>query len=126
MTTPAVTIQDAINFCSDNIGQLSYDAVHAIQPRMTTWITTLFSKGGIFANVDSDPQRTVIDWYIANNNALDQCEGSTPGSTGVFSTSAVIEAVTRTLCAVQVAKNNGYITSAQQTAVIAAFNINWT
>jgi len=124
MTTPAVSIQDAINFCSDNIGQISYDGTTSIQTQMAGWIATMFS--GVFTDVDNGNQRTVIDWRIANNLAYAQIEGPTPGTTGVFSTSAVIEAVTRTLCAVQVANSAGYVSNAQVTATIAAFNLYWT
>lgn len=126
MTTPAATIQEAIDFCSDNIGQISYDGTFSLQTRMTSWITAMFGAAGIFTDVESAPQRTVLDWYGTNNQAFDLIEGAAPGSTGVESTSAVIGAVVRTLYAVRDARLASYITAGQQTATIAAFNVAWT
>lgn len=125
MTTPAVTIQDAIDYASDNIGSLSYDATASLQLLMSGWIAGMFGTSGIFTDVGNAGQRRVIDWYGANNQAYDTIESATPGSTGVVSTSAVIDAVVRTLYAVRDARLAGAITSAQQIATIALFNLQW-
>lgn len=126
MTTPATTIQDAIDYCDDNIGQISYDGMVSLQTQMAGWIATMFGASGIFTDVDNDKQRRVIDWYGTNNQAYDMIEGPTPGSSGVESTSAVINAVVRTLYAVRDARIALAISAAQQTATITAFNLYWS
>jgi len=129
MTTPAVTIQDAIDFCADNIAELSYDGVVAIKPRMDAWVAAMFGAAGIFTDVSDAGQRTVIDWHGINTKASAAIEGSNPGDAGVVSTSGVIDAVSRTLCAVRdavVLTAVTKVTAAQRTATIAAFNAQWT
>lgn len=127
MTTPAVTIQDCIDYCGDNIAEISYDAMVSVQTQMAGWITTMFgSAAGIFRALEPAGQRRVADWYGVNNQAYDLIESATPGTTGVESTSAVIDAVVRTLYAVRDARAATQISAAQVTATIAAFNLYWT
>jgi hypothetical protein len=128
VTTPAVTIQDAIDFCADNIAELSYDGVVSIKTRMTDWIDDVFGAAGVFppSFIGDDGQRRVIDWYGTNVLANEAIEGPAAGDSGVVGTCACIDAVVRTLCAVRDATAAGSTTVGQRTATIAAFNTQWT
>jgi hypothetical protein len=130
VTTPAADIQDAIEFCADNIAELSYANVVSIKTRMTAWIAELFgaptSTTAIFTNVESAGQRRVLDWWAFNIQANEAIEGPLPGDASIGSTCGVIDVVSRTLCAVQAAQDAGAITQAQEDDVVAAFNTEWT
>lgn len=128
MTTPAVTIQDAIDFCADNIAELVFDGVVDVSARASAWIAAMFEDAGAFPPSDNPNagQRRVIDWYPTNLVAVDEIEAAGAGGCGLLGSAALINAVTRTLCAVRDARLAGAITVAQQTATIAAFNAQWT
>lgn len=127
MTTPAVTIQDAIDFCADNIAELSFDGVVSIKDRMNDWIAEMFGQvAGIFVDVANAGQRRVIDWRGPTDMANESIEGPLAGDAGLIGTSNTIDAVVRTLCAVRDSRLANAITVAQETATIAAFNTNWT
>lgn len=130
MTTPAVTIQNAIDFCADNIADLSFDAVVSVHTRMTTWLGAMFGTSGIFppGTVERDPagNRMVSDWYGYSNHALASLDGAGVGQGGILGTNNLIDAVSRTLCAVRDARAGNHIEASQQTSTIAAFNTAWT
>ena len=128
MTTVAANITQAIAVAADNIAELSYDAIVNIKTRMDAWGLAIFGTGtppagGLFVNVESNAERRVIDWLGLNNMANATTFGIDPG---ILVTSAIIDAVIRTLCAVRDAQLAGAITAAQQTAVVTAFNAQWT
>jgi len=125
MTTPAANISEAVEFCADNIAELSYDAGVSIKTRMNDWIADLFAAGGIFTDVANAGQRRVIDWRGPSVLASAQIEGPLAGDSGVVGTSAVIDLVSRVLCAVRAAAGTG-ITVAQRDATVTAFNTQWT
>lgn len=133
MTTPAVTIQDAIDFCANNISELAWDGVVSIKTRMNTWVAAIFGDAGAFPpnnnqnetqNINN--QRWVTNWRGLTNTANRSIEGPAPGDAGLVGVSNVIDAVFRTLCAVRDATAAGATTGAQQTLTIAAFNAAWT
>jgi hypothetical protein len=126
VTTPAVTIQDAIDFCADNIAELTFDGLVSIKTRMNAWIASIFGAAGAFTNVENNGQRRVIDWRGPTDMANESIEGPLAGDCGLIGSSNVIDAVVRTLCAVRDATIAGATTGAQEIATIAAFNVNWT
>ncbi len=127
MTTVAANIQQAIDYCAGNIGQLTFNGAVSISARMTTWISTLFSGASpIFADPASANERTVSDWRIQSDIAKAQIEGAGAGQCGLVGCSAVIDAVTRALFATRDAALASRITTTQRDAVVAAFNTNWT
>lgn len=132
----AVTIDDAIAYASTDIATLSYAGVKSLYTQMGLWITGMFGSPlaastttGIFPpsqNTTKDPgQRVVTDWVAQSVIAKSAIEGTTAGSSKVPGTSAVIEAVVRTLYAVKFGVTNTNITAAQRTAVIALYNLTW-
>lgn len=129
MTTPAVTIQNAIDFCADNIAQLTFDGAVAIKTRMDAWVSAMFGAAGAFPTtkntIEQGGQRRVIDWRGHNDIANATIEGPAAGQCGLFGCSNVIDAVVRTLCAVRDARAVNQITAGQQTLTIAAFNAQW-
>lgn len=125
MTTPAATIQQAIDYCAGNIGLLTFNGAVSIYTRMSTWLSTLFTAATpLFTQTDGD--RTVSDWRVPTDMAQAQIEGPGVGACGLIGCSAVIDVVTRTLSAVRDSTTANYITTAQRAAVIAAFNTSWT
>lgn len=126
MTTPAVTIQDAIDYCADNIAELCFDSAESIKTNMNTWVASLFGAAGIFTDTENNGQRRVIDWRGPTNMANESIEGPLAGDCGLIGCSNVIDAVVRTLCAVRDATAAGATSGPQQTATIAAFNTAWT
>lgn len=127
MTTPATTIQEAIDLAADNIAELAYDGVVSLASRMTDWVDGMFvAPAGIFIDVNSAPQRRVLDWFGPTRRAQDEIEGPNPGDAGLLGTSAVIDVVTRALCAVRDSALAGAITGTQETDTVTLFNTAWT
>lgn len=127
MTTPATTIQEAIDLAADNIAELSYDGVVALASRMTDWVDGMFvAPAGIYIDVDSTSQRRVLDWFGPTRRAQAEIEGPNPGDSGLIGTSAVIDAVTRALCAVRDSALAGAISATQETDTVTLFNLAWT
>lgn len=127
MTTAAANIQEAIDYCAANVGQLTFDGAVSIDTRMGTWISTVFTgSAAIFASPESANERTVSDWRIYSDMAKAKIEGAGAGQCGLVGCSAVIDAVTRVLFATRDAAQAGRITTTQRDAVVAAFNTNWT
>jgi hypothetical protein len=127
---PAANIDDVIASCADDIATVSYDGVHSLYTQMSAWITGMFSEAtGIFPpslNETRNPgQRVVTDWYAQHLMAKAAIEGTGVGTSGVVGTSACIDAVYRVANAVKYGVTNGYITSAQQTAVVTLYNATW-
>lgn len=126
MTTPATTIQEAIDLAADNIAELAYDGVVSVATRMTEWVDGMFGPAGIYTDVDNASQRRVLDWFGATRRAQAEIEGANPGDAGLVGTSAVIDVVTRALSAVRDSALAGAITGAQQTDTVTLFNSAWT
>ncbi|HLU38448.1 MAG TPA: hypothetical protein VK081_03630 [Planctomycetota bacterium] len=127
MTTPATNIQEAIDLAADNIAELAYDGIVSLAARMVDWTDGMFvGPAGIYVDVQSDNQRRVLDWFGATRRAQAEIEGPNPGDAGLIGTSAVIDAVTRALCAVRDSALAGAISSAQETDTVTLFNTAWT
>lgn len=130
MTTPAANIGETIEFCADNIAEISYDGMISVKTRMGEWIAAIFglptSTTAIFTDVASNRQRRVLDWWGPSIQASEAIEGPAAGDAQIGGTSAVIDVVVRTLCAVRAARAAGAITQAQEDDVVAAFNTSWT
>jgi hypothetical protein len=125
----AVTIDDVIALCADDIAIVSYGGTKSLFTQMQLWIAGMFGDAGIFpgiANTRKDPgQRVVTDWYAQHLIALNEIEGSGVGESGVVGTSATIDAVYRVANAVKYGVLNSNITSAQQSAVVTLYNATW-
>lgn len=126
---PAVTIDDCITNCAQNIANLSYGAVLSLKTHFQSWTDGLFAEAaGIFKpshNDTEEGQRRVTNWYGYHLQALGTIEGAGVGQSGVLGTSTCIDAAFRVLNAIKFARSDGVITAAQQTAVIALFNAQW-
>ncbi len=125
----ASNIDDVIAFAALDIAQISYGGVDSLLTQTDLWIAGMFAQAGIFPpseNEQKSPgQRPVTDWLAAHLMARAEIEGPLAGDSGVVGTSAVINAVVRVASAVKLATIATYITSAQQTAVVALYNAVW-
>jgi hypothetical protein len=128
----ATNIDEAVAFASDNIAILSYGGVLSLYTQFQTWIAGMFSEAtGIYkpsanpAQAAAAGPRVVTDWLATHLLAQQQIEGTTPGSSELVGTSAVIDAVTRVLSAVKFATINAKITAGQQAATVVLFNLAW-
>ncbi len=128
----ATTIDDVIDFASTDVALLSYGGVDSLFTAMTAWTDGMFKPAGIFPPANNDireigGQRVVSDWYAAHVKAIDliQSEGTAAGDTGVVSTSACIDVIVRVANAVKYGVIATQITSVQETAVIALYNLIW-
>lgn len=130
---PAANIDQAIALSASDIATLSYGGAQSLYTRMNAWIAGMFSEAtGIFkpsanpgVEVQAQQQRVVTDWLAQHKLALSEIEGQLAGQSGLIGTSAVINAVVRALYAVKYAVINGQATAAQQTAVVALYNLSW-
>lgn len=127
---PVATITEAIQVAATDIAALSYGGVDSLSVQQQLWIDAIFGElAGVFPpsqNLTRDPgQRLVTDWLYTNLAAKRAIEGVGVGASGVVGTSAVIDAVERTLLAVRDATLAGEITTAKQTLVVTAYNSVW-
>ncbi len=116
----ASNIDDVIAFAALDIAQISYGGVDSLLTQTDLWIAGMFAQAGIFPpseNEQKSPGQRLM--------ARAEIEGPLAGDSGVVGTSAVINAVVRVASAVKLATIATYITSAQQTAVVALYNAVW-
>lgn len=126
----AANIDAAIAATAVDVATVSYIAPpQSLFVQMSAWIAGMFSQAtGIFPPSDDDGvpgQRVVTDWFATHLLARAEIEGPLAGDAGVVGTSAVINAVVRVLYAVKYGVINGDITSGQQNAVVALYNLVW-
>ena len=122
----AANIDEAIQFGPFNIAAVSADPGKSLLTQLDAWITPMYRKV-IFPNTETRAVRNVTDWaaptYIAR--AVVAAQGAGNLDTNEVAVACVLDAVNRSLWAVKIATNLGYITGAQQTAVVAAYNAAW-
>ena len=126
----AATIDDVIVFAPTDIAEVSYDGVLSLFTQMNLWTDGMFSEAtGIYVPAQDSQrnpgQRPVTDWLGEHVMAIAAIEGPGVGASSVVGTSACINAVTRVASAVKFATINGYVTAAQQTAVVTLYNAVW-
>ena len=125
----AANIDDVIAFSTVDIAEVSYGGVDSLFVQMGLWNDGMFLEAGIFppsADLQLNPgQRVATDWYGSSLMASSEIEGPGVGASGVVGTAACINAVVRTAYAVKYGVINGYVTTAQQTAVVALYNAVW-
>lgn len=126
----AASLDAAIAEAPEDIATLAYGGVDSLYTQMQLWIAGIFSTTGVFppANNGINPpgQTLVTDWYATNLFALADIEGPLVNNAGVIGTSAVINAVVRTLSAVVAAIDSGDVSSANGTLVLNLYNSTWT
>lgn len=133
----ATNIDDVIAMCGTDIPVLSYGGVDSLKVQMGLWNVGMYGSpgdpnAGIFPPKDTvgrefvTSQRPVSDWSAASELALADIEGPGVGQSGPVGTSACVDAVMRAASAVKYATIAGQITAAQQTAVVALYNLVWT
>ncbi len=126
----AANIDEVITFAALDIAEVSYGGVDSLLVQTNLWIAGMFSQAtGIYPpsqDAQMNPgQRPVTNWYAAHVLARAEIEGPGPGQSGVVGTSSVINAVVRVASAVKFATINGFVTTAQQTAVVTLYNAVW-
>ena len=124
---PATDIDEAIAFAADAIATVSYDPSASLLTQFNIWIQGTFTAPtAVFPAVaNSDKTRTVTDWLGEHLLAQQLILGTGNTDTGPVGTSEVIDACTRVLSAVKFANINGYITQAQEDAMVFLFNALW-
>jgi len=121
----AADIDDAIAMCPDAVDVVGFDAGQVLFDVYTSWLVGSFDAStGIYTNLVSVNERTVIDWHNPNQVTklqLDQTATTSP----IGDTAGVIDAVSRVLEAVKQATIRGDTSAAQETATVDLFNAVW-
>ncbi len=117
----AADIAEAIRDCDEDVTAISESAVRSLLTEMNAWISGMFTgTAAIFADEENETIRLVRDWVAQSILARDTIEGAGNLDSTPSSAANVIDAVFRTLHAVQ-----DHATAAQTTAVVTLYTARW-
>ena len=121
----AADIDEAIELCSDAVNDIGNSGGSVLATVFSSWLSGLFDKNtGIFKNLSSANERTVIDWHNPNQVTLlglDQTATTSP-TIDIVNT---VDAVFRVLNAVKFATIRGDVTTTQESDTVSLFNSTW-
>lgn len=117
----AANIAEAIRDCDEDITAISESAVRSLFTEMVAWIEGMFTAAAaIFADEESADERLIRDWVAQSVLARDTIEGPGVADSTAVSTANVIDAVFRTLHAVQESAS-----AADTNLVVVLYTARW-
>lgn len=114
---PAADFDAAAGNASLAVQIIFQDAVDSLTVALATWLSALATN----LDPQSVPQRTVLDWVAPGSELMGQISSTKADQTQIDANELSIF-VWRTCKAIQYADDDNRISSAQTTALLAAFN----
>lgn len=123
MPTAAATMEEAITLAEENISDHSLSPLFDLQSTLNDFANAAADSLAAILDDTDISQRTVSDWrvLITEQSVRASPDGSATLS-GVQTPATIV--IQKTLRAAINAENQGRITTAQETAILAAYNVH--